>query len=425
MAEPLSGIRVVEMGAALQGPAAGLFLGDMGAEVIKIEPPLGDASRYHRGVNNALPPEAQGSLFIAVNRGKKSLNVDANSDVGRDAVLRLVDTADVFLSNFREAALERMGFGFKALSERNPQLIYAVANGFGPRGADADRAMIDGAAAARGGLVALTGSPDGPPTPTGATVADMTGAMQLALGVMTALVARERHGTGQRVDTSAYGGQLWLQQWELTHASITGQPLKRSGAYYANIPAMYGIYETADGEWIFFGVPMTNEAWDAFCVFAGVPELAIDPRWDQPSKRLGIGPEQKDADELREVLRGAFGSKPAAEWVAFLASEPEIIYERVRSHGEVLSDPQALANDYLIDMDLIGVGRARIVGPLIHLSATPGSAKGPPPLVGEHNDEILRGLGYDEEGRKAIAAATAEAALELLRAAGIEPSNDG
>ncbi len=422
MPEPLSGIRVVEKRVALQGPAAALYLGDMGAEVIKIEPPLGDGSRYHRGVNNALPPEAQSSLFIAANRGKKSLRLDANSDAGRDAVLRLIDTADVFLSNFRDAALERMGFGFDALRARNPQLIYALANGFGPRGADADRAMIDGAAAARGGLVAMTGSPDGPPTPAGAAVADMTGAMQLALGVMTALVARERHGTGQRVDTSAYGGQLWLQQWELTHGSITGKPLEPAGAHLANIPAMYGIYEAADDEWIFFGVPLTNEAWDAFCVFADVPALAIDPRWDQPTKRLGVGPEPKDADELREVLRDAFRSKPAAEWVAFLASEPEIIYERVHSHAEVLRDPQALANDYLIDMDLIGIGRARVVGPLIHLSETPGSAKGPPALVGQHNDEILRSLGYDEAGRNAISAATDKAALELLRAAGIDLS---
>ena len=176
MNEPLSGIRVVEMSVALQGPAAGLFLCDMGAEVIKVEPPIGEGSRHLRGIRNTLPPEAQGSQFIAANRGKKSLTLDANSEVGREALLRLVDTADVFLSNFRQDALDRMGLGYDILRERNPRLIYALANGFGPLGPDADRAMIDGAAAARGGLVALTGSPDGPPMPSGATSADMTGA---------------------------------------------------------------------------------------------------------------------------------------------------------------------------------------------------------------------------------------------------------
>ena len=130
----------------------------------------------------------------------------------------------------------------------------------------------------------------------------MTGAMQLALGVMTALLARERYGMGQRVHTSAYGGQLWLQQWELTHGSITGQALERVGAYHPNIQAMYGIYETSDGEWIFFGVPMTNESWDAFCVFAELPELAIDPHWDQPAKRLGLGAEAKELN--RKLVEG-------------------------------------------------------------------------------------------------------------------------
>jgi crotonobetainyl-CoA:carnitine CoA-transferase CaiB-like acyl-CoA transferase len=395
----------------------------MGAEVVKVEPAIGEGSRYHRGVHNPLPPEAQGTQFIAANRGKKSVTLDAHSEAGRDALLRLLDSADVFLSNFRQEALDRMGLGYDVLRERNPRLIYAVANGFGPEGPDADRAMIDGAAAARGGLVALTGSPEGPPTPSGAAIADMTGAMQLALGVMTALVARERHGIGQRVHTSAYAGQLWLQQWELTHGSVTGKPLQRSGAYHPNIPAMYGIYETADGEWIFFGVPMTNDAWDAFCVFGDAPELAIDPRWDQPVKRLGVGPDLKDADELREVLRRVFRAKPAADWVAFLASEPEIIYERVHSHAEVLRDPQALANDYLIELDLVGIGPARVVGPLLRFSETAVRAKGPPPLLGEHNDEILRGLGYSDTERDAIYAASAAAALELLKAAGVDPSD--
>ena len=151
MPEPLSGIRVVEMAIAVQGPAAAVYLSDMGADVIKIERPGGDASRFHRGVHNPLPVGTPGPQFVAANRGKRSVTLDVKSEKGRGAILRLLDRADVFVSNFREAALERMGFGYDVLAQRNPRLIYGVASGFGPVGPDAGKAMVDGAGQARGG----------------------------------------------------------------------------------------------------------------------------------------------------------------------------------------------------------------------------------------------------------------------------------
>ena len=211
MGGPLEGIRVVELTMAIQGPAAALYFANMGADVIKLEPPYGDASRYHRGINNTLPEGAFGSQFVAMNKGKRSVSVDLHTELGQQMVSKLLETADVFVSNYRASALTRMGLDPHGTVERFPNLVYGHANGFGPLGDDAEKAMLDGAAQARGGLASLSGQAGAPAAPPGIAVADHAGAMQLALGCVTALVARASTGRGQLVQTSSLGGQLWLQ----------------------------------------------------------------------------------------------------------------------------------------------------------------------------------------------------------------------
>jgi crotonobetainyl-CoA:carnitine CoA-transferase CaiB-like acyl-CoA transferase len=417
--EPLAGIRVVDMTIAVQGPAAGLYLADMGAEVIKVEPPLGDPSRYGRGHGNDTPEGTPGPQFVAVNRGKRSLCVDLSTESGRRAVLTLLDTADVFISNYREQALKRLGLDYETLHARCPRLVYATVNGFGPRGPDADRAMLDGAAVARGGLSHMTGSPAGGPASLGAVVGDTAGAMHLALATMTALFVRERSGIAQRVQTSALGTQLWLQQWELTHTAMTGANLQRQGAHHPIIKGPYGIYPTRCGGAIMLAQTMVQEAWDAICVFAEMPHLAVDVRFNTPGKRLGEGITVADSDEVREALREAFASRTAEQWDAFLRTQPEAIWERVRSWPEVLDDPQNLHNGYVTTVDVPVLGATRTVGNLVTLSETPGSVKGGPPLLGEANDEILRSLGFTPEEIAAIgtrAQAVREQAFALLAA---------
>jgi crotonobetainyl-CoA:carnitine CoA-transferase CaiB-like acyl-CoA transferase len=421
MNEPLAGIRVVEMTMAVQGPVASLYLCDMGAEVIKVEPPLGDPTRYMRGHDNETPEGTVGPQFVAMNRGKRSVCMDLSSELGLNAMLKLLETADVLLTNYRAPALKKLGLAYEQIHERFPRLIHASVSGFGPKGPDADKAMLDGAAVARGGLSAMTGAPEGPPMVLGAIIGDTAGGMHLALATMTALFARERTGKGQRVQTSSLGTQLWLQQWELTHTAMTGAALKRAGAHHPNIKGPYGIYPTSCGGAIMLAHTMQQEAWDAICVFGERPEYAFDARWNTPGKRLGEQITVADSDEIRTALREAFAHKTAAEWDDFLRSQPEAIWERVRDWHEVLSDEQNLANDYLNSIEVPQFGPTTVVGNLVTMSDTPGRAPGSPPILGEANDDILAAIGLPPDEIAAIEAqATAAREEALALAAALE-----
>ncbi len=416
MPEPLEGITVVEMTIAVQGPAAGLYLRDMGARVIKVEPPLGDPSRYGRGRQNESPAGTMGPQFAATNRGKRSVCVDLNTDEGASVVHALLATADVFLTNYREAALIKLGLGYDTLHARYPDLVFASVNGFGPKGPDAGKAMLDGVASSRGGLVHHTGYDDREPSLPGAIVIDTAGAMQLALGVMTALFSRARYGGGQRVQTSALGATLWLQQWELTHTAMTGASLTRDGNHHPNIRGFYGVYRTKDDGHIMLAQVMDQESWDAFCIFADVLMLSLDPRFQTPGQRLGEGLSEADTNEVRAILAEAFAAKSTDEWSAFLYTQPEIIWERVRNWSEVLEDPQNIENDYLTDINVTGAGVVKTVGNVVRLSETPGSVKGDPPILGEANEEILASLGFNEAARRLIEAHATKTREEFLAA---------
>ncbi|MFM7120428.1 MAG: CaiB/BaiF CoA transferase family protein [Gammaproteobacteria bacterium] len=414
MSPPLAGIRVVEMSLAIQGPAAGVYLSDMGADVIKVEPPIGDPSRYGRGVDNPTPVGTLGPQFIACNRGKRSVCVDLTTALGQRALHALLADADVFLTNYRASALARLGVGAEQLRARYPRLVYASVNGFGPLGPDADKAMLDGAAVARGGLLGMTGLGDQTPVLPAATIGDHAGALQLALGVMTALFARERHGVAQHVATSALGAQLWLQQWELAHVSITGARLDRAGAHHPNIRGPYGVYATADGGAIMLAQTMAEDAWDAFCVFADEPALALDERWTSPGKRLGEGASAADSEAVRATLRAAFARRSTADWVAFLGGQPEIIWERVQAWHEVLDDPQVQANGYATAVNVPDLGPTRLVGNLVGLSATPGAPNGGPPGLGADTAAVLAPLGFGADEIAAIERETTHAREALL-----------
>ncbi len=416
MPGPLANLRVVELATAIQGPAVGLHFANMGADVIKVEPPMGDASRYHRGVNNDLPLDAYASQFVAMNKGKRSMVLDLHVAPGPDVMHALLATGDVFLSNYRTEALGRMTLHPDALSERYPNLVVGHVNGFGPRGPDAAKAMLDGAAQARGGIASMTGQPGETATLPGAAIADHAGAMQLALACVTALVARAANGRGQVVRTSSLGAQLWLQMWELQHSFLTGTPLSRDGGHHPNIKAPYGMYTSQDGIDVLFVAAMTDDAWSEFWIFADRPETILMEEWNTPGKRIGMSGAEVGVQEIRTLMREAFASKPWHEWEAFFATQPEIIWERVRGHGDIATDPQNVANDYVVDLELPVTGTTPTVGTLMDFSATPTPHPSPPPPLGAHTAEIMAELGFDEDATSGVIAHAART-REAMRAA--------
>jgi crotonobetainyl-CoA:carnitine CoA-transferase CaiB-like acyl-CoA transferase len=255
--------------------------------------------------------------------------------------------------------------------------------------------MLDGAAQARGGLAAISGPPDGPPMPPGAAIADHSGSMQLALGIMTALYARERTGRGQEVNTSSLGALMWIQAWEITHTSMSDETLRREGQHNPNIRCPYGIYETKDGGAFLLAVAMSDESWDDFWLFVDRPEVLTDTRWNNGAKRIGARGQTDGVDEIRQHVREAFASRTTAEWTEFLAGQPEIIYERIQNYDELLVDPQVSANGYLVDVDVPKFGTARVVTNVVHLRDTPGAGvRRPPPMLGEHTAEVMEELGF-------------------------------
>ena len=395
--EALEGIRVVELTIAVQGPAAGGFLSDMGADVIKVEPPVGDANRWYRGANNDLPYESVGTQFIGASHGKRSVCVDIHTEIGLELVDKLVDTADVFLSNFREPALERIGMGYERLSVRNPGLVYAVANGFGPDGPARENRMSDQFAQARSGISGVTGTPNDPQLIPGAIIADTGGAMALAMGVLTALVARQRDGLGQKVQTSSYGAMIWMQQWEINHTSATGHMPTRDGGFHPVVSAMTGIYEASDGVAFCMGI-RDDETWREFCEFGGNPQLADDPRWNNREGRDPYREQQAmdSAKDVRPFVAEMIKSRTSEAWQAFFEIHPDgITAQRVQNYEEVLNDEQALVNGYIVEKDIPHIGRRRVAGIPIRMSRTPGEPKNSFSNLGQHTSEVMRELGYD------------------------------
>ncbi|HKA15225.1 MAG TPA: CoA transferase [Myxococcota bacterium] len=388
MPMPLEGLRVIDWTIWQQGPVASAMLGDLGAEVIKLESKNGGDPG--RGIV-AIAGQQSARLnfyFEANNRNKQSLALDLKQPEAREIVYRLAAISDVFVQNFRKGVADRLGLGADELHKRNPRLIYANATGYGPEGPESGDPSFDQLGLARSGIMFAAGEPDMPPQPIGGGVADQMGAILLAYGVLAAVISRERYGVGQVVDASHLGSMSFLQGLSLTSRLINGAAFPRVPRARAFNP-LWNHYRCGDDKWLALGMLQPDRYWADFTRAIGRPELETDARFAAMGARAG------NCAALIEILDEVFASKPRAEWLDILRKGGDFIFTIVNSLNDLPTDPQMLANDYIVDFDHPTHGKTQYVGIPVRLSETPGSIRAPAPEHGQHTELLLTDLlGY-------------------------------
>jgi crotonobetainyl-CoA:carnitine CoA-transferase CaiB-like acyl-CoA transferase len=376
----------LDLGVLVQAPQAALLLGDMGASVIKVElPGIGDQSRWIPATYG----HAESGYWIGCNRGKRSVTIDLRKPEGRDTFLRLADTADVVVSNFKPGTLDEWGLGYEVLAARNPRIIYATGATFGAIGPNAHREGADLAGQAAGGLISTTGVDGGPMTPVGATIADHMSSQHLASGILAALFARHSTGRGQRVDVSLVGGAIWAQASEFSAYLASGKVPGRSNGGHPLINGTYGLVPTSDGYVAVVGVVATARA--AFAKLIGNEALFEDPRFVSPLMTEA----QKIA--LLKELEPIFVTKTTNEWVSELRGIG-VRCAPVRDYAAIVADPEVYENGYLVKVSDAERGEYTVVGSPLRMSDTPMVPSTRAPELGEHTEEVLLeiGFGWDE-----------------------------
>jgi crotonobetainyl-CoA:carnitine CoA-transferase CaiB-like acyl-CoA transferase len=384
-------VKVVEVSVAMAGPFCAMLLADHGADVVKVERVgAGDESR-------AWPPYFYGSMshyFAAANRNKRSIAVDLKTADGRDVVKRLAANADVFVENYRVGALERAGLGYEDLATINPRLVYCSISGFGRHGPRREQSANDLFMQAFSGSMSITGEPGGSPVKMGPSVADIGAGLFATVGVVSALEARHRSGSGQHVNVSLLASQLAILSYHLTSYFATGVvpgPMGSGG----EIGVPYQAFPTAD-DWIVVAV-FNATMWESFCQAVARPEWIDDPRFASVDGRV----EHKGI--LTGMIQEVLTTDTAAHWEAKLGAAG-VPSTRVNRIDQVLADPQVAAESMLCELNLPGLGPIRTAAPPIDFSQTPATVKLPPPRLGEHTREVLKSIGLSDTDIASLAA---------------------
>ncbi|MFO1027722.1 MAG: CoA transferase [Acetobacteraceae bacterium] len=375
MAGALEHLLVLDLTSHLSGPYCAMMLADHGADVIKVEPPSGDSARK-------MPPFVNGESapFMTWNRNKRSVVLDLKQPADKDALLALIERADVLIENYRPGVLDRLGFGWDVLHARNPRLILASISGFGQTGPYASRGGFDLITQAMSGLMSTNGPADGPPFRLPIAISDVTAGMFLAFGVMTAIEARHRTGIGQRVETSLLEAATSLAVYESAHYFATGTRPARIGQQHRG-SSPYQCFETADG-YITLGASQQH-FFEGLCNLVGLPELLSDPRFKSNADRVA------NNDALVTLLADKLRRLPSGHWLSEL-EKLGIPAGPVLHYDEVYNDPQILARAMVVETTHPVTGPFKTMGVPVKLSATPGAVRAPAPRLGEHTAEVLQ-----------------------------------
>jgi crotonobetainyl-CoA:carnitine CoA-transferase CaiB-like acyl-CoA transferase len=381
MDKPLSGLKVVDLSRFIAGPYCTMKLGDMGAEVIKVETPgKGDDSR------ELGPPflEGESAYYLSFNRSKKSITLNMREEKAKEILRQLIADADIFVENFRIGVTEKMGLTYEDVKKIKEDIIYCSITGYGHNSPYREKPSFDVMVQGEAGLMSITGFPDGPPQRLGVAIADILGGFHAVEGILLALLAKNKTGQGQFIDVSLMDSIIAILTYQAGNYLATGQVPQRVGNRHPMITP-YESFETADG-YVIFAVG-NQRLWESFVKALGREELNSDPRFADMQSR------NHNPAELKAIIEAITRKRKTEEWVA-LMEEAGVPCGRIRTIDQVLTDPHVTVREMVVEKEHPLAGPIKLIGVPTKLSLTPGSVTLPPPTLGQHTEEILESLGY-------------------------------
>jgi formyl-CoA transferase len=388
----LDGLRVLDVTQVMAGPFCAMLLADLGADLIKVEPPAGDSTRQMPG---AVGTDSPG--FNALNRGKRSIVLDLKADAGRDAFIRLARSTDILIENYRPGVMDGLGLGFAALSTLNPRLIYASISGYGQSGPDRGKGGFDLIAQGVAGIMSITGEPGRPPVKAGVPLTDLSAGLFALVGILAAVEHRHRSGAGQHIDASLVDAGVALSVWEATeYFSGLGIPQALGSAHRMIAP--YQAVRCADG---YITLGAANERlFRRLCDVLGHPEWSTQPEFADGASRV------LHRQALTDRIEAVTAAAPRSHWLTLLNAN-DIPCGPINDYAQVFADPQVLAREMVVETDHPALGHLRTLGSPIKMSATPADVSRRAPQLGEHTDEVMTEAGFRNEEIAALRTAGA------------------